>query len=197
MKIIHACIVEALLTCIYFAWRSIRHVEQNLNFEIADVSRAALLIAPLLILNAICYGPLRPRYLKFSEIDHFADQVIFPFVERLKFTDTIVLSIAAGIGEELFFRGVLQHELGIVLSSVLFSVLHFGRAVRTYPWISVLYFLLSAAFGVVFHYTESLPTVILAHAGYDFVLLTYLRRLARNRGSTVGARPMPKAVEGA
>ena len=38
----------------------------------------------------------------------------------------VTISLAAGLGEELFFRGVLQPELGLVAASVIFGALHGG-----------------------------------------------------------------------
>jgi uncharacterized protein len=39
-------------------------------------------------------------------------------------SDRILISICAGVGEELFFRGALQHWLGLVLTAVLFVAIH-------------------------------------------------------------------------
>lgn len=51
------------------------------------------------------------------------------FAERLgprvsRFSDRLFLSVCAGVGEELFFRGALQHWLGVLMTGVLFVAIH-------------------------------------------------------------------------
>ncbi len=51
------------------------------------------------------------------------------FAERLgprvrRLTDRLFLSVCAGVGEELFFRGALQHWLGVLFTAVLFVAIH-------------------------------------------------------------------------
>ena len=88
----------------------------------------------------------------------------------------IFLAIAAGIGEEIIFRGYLIHYLlywlnndfqGIltacVASSALFAFLHGYQGF--YSMIKI--FFLSLMFSAIFVYTESLLIVILVHAVID------------------------------
>lgn len=82
----------------------------------------------------------------------------------------IVISIMAGIGEELLIRGVLQNTLvaylgpwlGIVLASLVFGLMHYLS--KTYVIVT---FVLGLAFGLVYHLTDSLALVMFAHAVYD------------------------------
>ena len=39
-------------------------------------------------------------------------------------SDRILISLCAGVGEELFFRGAIQHWLGVVLTAVIFVAIH-------------------------------------------------------------------------
>lgn len=83
----------------------------------------------------------------------------------------VLISIMAGVSEELLFRGVLQSLLvdatspliGIVISSAVFGALHCLS--RTYV---VLAFLVSLLIGAVFYVTGDLITVMVLHAVYDF-----------------------------
>jgi membrane protease YdiL (CAAX protease family) len=43
---------------------------------------------------------------------------------RLNWSEIAFISLCAGVGEELLFRGVLQPLLGIVLTAVLFVAIH-------------------------------------------------------------------------
>ena len=42
--------------------------------------------------------------------------------------DVVIIGVAAGVGEELLFRGALQPEAGLVAASVVFGLLHMGWA---------------------------------------------------------------------
>jgi membrane protease YdiL (CAAX protease family) len=46
----------------------------------------------------------------------------------------IWLSLLSGVGEEMFFRGLLQHYLGLTITSVLFGLLHFVPRREMLPW---------------------------------------------------------------
>ncbi|HEV3237849.1 MAG TPA: CPBP family intramembrane glutamic endopeptidase, partial [Gemmataceae bacterium] len=89
-----------------------------------------------------------------------------------------------GIGEEMLFRGFTQAALAtwlgiwwaLVLASVLFGLLH--AITLTY---AVLASLAGAYLGLVWIATDNLLAVIVAHALYDFVALTYLLRDASKK----------------
>lgn len=95
-----------------------------------------------------------------------------------------VIALAAGLGEEILFRGVLQPLLGIVLASVIFGALHA---------LSLGYFLFATVFGFylgwVFEATGHLAVPIVAHAAYDVFALYLLRRIY------VARRDAPAALE--
>ena len=78
----------------------------------------------------------------------------------------LVIGVLAGIGEEVFFRGVIQPKLqgylrsphwGIWLTAIIFSAIH----VQFYGFLPRLF--LGALFGYMYHYTGSLFYPILAH----------------------------------
>lgn len=94
----------------------------------------------------------------------------------------LVLSVAAGVFEELLFRGVLQswlsqslhYSIGIGLSAIIFGLLHFGST-ATFLFTS----LYGLTFGVAYHLTESLVFVMIWHAAYDFVALLFIVKAPR------------------
>jgi len=83
----------------------------------------------------------------------------------------VVISILAGIGEELLIRAVLQTFLvssigpiwGIIGASLIFGLLHYMT--KTYV---LLTFILGLLFGLAFYFTGSIMLVMLGHAVYDF-----------------------------
>ena len=91
----------------------------------------------------------------------------------------IFISLFAGIGEEIFFRGVLQRLfirafknpwMGIVLTAAIFSAFHF-QFFGFFPRL-----LLGIVLGAIYWYSGSLWTAILAHFLYDgsIIVLAYL-----------------------
>ena len=79
----------------------------------------------------------------------------------------IFLALAAGIGEEILFRGALQPRLGVVAAALLFAVLHTQYAISL---ASVEIFILGLALGWL-RKRAGVTGAIIAHAGYDLILL--------------------------
>lgn len=88
------------------------------------------------------------------------------------------LGIAAGVGEELIFRGVMQYTLAgaawcppalaVVISSVIFGVLH-----AVTPLYAVLAGVASLYFGSLYVVFDNLAYPIACHAVYDIAALFY------------------------
>lgn len=96
------------------------------------------------------------------------------------------LSLAAGLGEEWLFRGLLQAGLAdwwgeasapqaILVAAVIFGLCH---------WLTHLYFLAAFLIGIylgwLYWWTESLVVPIVAHALYDLIGLLVIMRADRN-----------------
>lgn len=79
----------------------------------------------------------------------------------------VVLALAAGIGEEILFRGALLPRLGNVLSALIFSVLHTQYAISL---ASLEIFILGLALGWLRRRAGTTGSII-AHTGYDLILL--------------------------
>jgi hypothetical protein len=126
----------------------------------------------------------RSKIREIERIRQIFDDIAGPFFGAFTTIDLAVLSLVAGIGEEMLFRGFVQAALAIwlgiwwalVLASVLFGLLH--AITLTY---AVLASLAGAYLGLVWIATDNLLAVIVAHALYDFVALTYLLRDASKK----------------
>lgn len=91
----------------------------------------------------------------------------------------VCLSLLAGIGEELLFRGAVQGgllmhtpaALAVLGASVLFGLVH---------WVSFTYFLIATGLGLIlgvaYLLSESIVLVMLWHAVYDVIALFCLLR---------------------
>ncbi|MER3463594.1 MAG: hypothetical protein C4329_03380 [Chitinophagaceae bacterium] len=111
----------------------------------------------------------------------------------------IFIALFAGIGEELFFRGVLQRLfirafknpwMGIVVAAFLFSFFHFqflGFVPR---------FLLGILLGAIYWYSGSIWPAIIAHFFYDglFIVLAYLNPAMVNDENATLMKPSAMAI---
>lgn len=109
----------------------------------------------------------------FRSVDEMYRDVLRPLFARIGWREVVLISMAAGIGEELLFRGVLQPLLGIVPASLLFGLAHFGGAA------TIGFAVWAAAVGGFLGWLASLGggllAPIVAHAGYDALALAYIR----------------------
>ena len=87
--------------------------------------------------------------------------------------DVVLISVAAGVGEELLFRGALQAEAGLAAASVVFGLLHIGgRASVVFGgWVMVM----GAGLGWLAAVTGGLLAPIVAHTVYDAAAIAYCR----------------------
>jgi membrane protease YdiL (CAAX protease family) len=139
-----------------------------------DVLLGVGLTLPMAVIFFGCYlfpvGPL-------GQIKRFVQEVFAPLMAPCTLVDLLGISILAGLGEEMLFRGVLQSKFilwagvgwGVAIASVLFGLLH-----AVTPAYTVLATLMGAYLGVVFWWTNNLLVVVLMHALYDFLALVYL-----------------------
>lgn len=109
--------------------------------------------------------------------------------------DFAVVSLAAGWGEELLFRGVIQPWLGVWVTSVLFVALHGKLRPRSWGGVAfmVSIYIGSVGLGYLCDW-RGLEAAMSAHATYDFVMLMGLRRIVA--GMSAGAVTEGKPVAG-
>jgi len=87
--------------------------------------------------------------------------------------DVVVLSLASGTAEELFFRGALLPWIGVTLSSLAFGLVHLGPTRRYLPW-TVWAVVMGFVLGVLGWATGSVVGPIVAHVAINAVNLRYV-----------------------
>jgi membrane protease YdiL (CAAX protease family) len=102
------------------------------------------------------------------------DHVLVPLFAGVGPAGTVAIGIAAGVGEEWFFRGALQPMLGLGVTSVAFGLAHVGgRHMLSFGiWATVM----GVALGSLAWATGGLLAPIVAHALYDILALEFIRR---------------------
>jgi hypothetical protein len=142
------------------------------------------MVALFLLMLRWPVGPLR-------RIQQFSEGVLRPLLAPCTVLDLLGISVLAGLGEEMLFRGVVQGffsqranpGVGLAVASVLFGLMHFIT-----PTYAVLAALMGAYLGLVWQWTGNLLPAVLMHALYDFLVLLYL---LRGPGSAGAAAPGP------
>lgn len=116
-----------------------------------------------------------------KRIGEIVERTLVPLFRNCSLADLAVISLMAGIGEEILFRGLIQDGLSqwigsgygpwiaLAITSIVFGFAH--AITRTYI---VLAALAGAYLGLLFILTDSLIPPIVAHAVYDFGALAYV-----------------------
>ncbi len=153
-----------------------------------SLARGVVATLPMLIMLVVV---LKASGEAFRRMRRFLQDGLLPHIRNSSLPALFCLSLAAGLGEEWLFRGMLQQGLltwwdglpvsvGILIVAVIFGVCH---------WITHLYFLLATLTGIylgwLYQYSGSLVEPVLAHALYDFIALVVITR----RDDEPGAEP--------
>jgi membrane protease YdiL (CAAX protease family) len=85
-----------------------------------------------------------------------------------------VMALASGVGEELFFRGWLTPLVGVLLSSLVFGLLHQVRGRARWAWAGWAT-VMGLVFATIYELTGHLAGPVLAHVSINFANLRYLR----------------------
>ncbi|QDU58620.1 CPBP family intramembrane glutamic endopeptidase [Aeoliella mucimassa] len=146
----------------------------------ADLDRAAVagLLAALLLMPGLFFL-LHSRWRPLVRLRQLVDRAIGPWLAGQSFGGLLLISLAAGAGEELLFRGALQPLairvttplVGILLVSLLFGIVH--AASRTY---FVLATVIGVYFGSLAYWQGEILSAAVAHALYDLVALKAMLR---------------------
>jgi uncharacterized protein len=99
--------------------------------------------------------------------------IVRPLFEHVHMWHILLISLLAGLGEELLFRGVLQPLIGLPLASLVFGAVHVGG--RGFVGYGVWAACIGALFGWLMVVTGGLLAPIVAHAVYDALALAYVR----------------------
>lgn len=143
----------------------------------ADVSGMAWGLGasvPLLGLAFLLTSPVTRRIRPLQRIYEKIREILGAALPELRLQEVLLLSCAAGVGEEVLFRGALQTVLGahgLWVSSLLFGALH----AMTFTYFS-LATLIGLYLGALFEWSGNLLAPILVHALYDALALWLLRK---------------------
>lgn len=172
-------VAEAVLVlfALGLAWLVGAGPAEMLSWHTRDAALGALASLPLLALMlAMMRWPVGPA----RALKQLVVEGIIPLFRHATLAELALVSLLAGVGEELLFRGLLQQWLegllgrwwALGLASLVFGLCH---------WVSNAYAALAAVIGAylgwLFVATGGLLAPVVTHALYDFVALVYLTRI--------------------
>ena len=103
----------------------------------------------------------------------------------LNYLDIVLISICAGVGEEIMFRGVLQEFFGVIFTSILFVAIHGYLTFKNWA-LSIYGFVMTIiimGLGYIYEFWGVFIPIV-AHTVIDLVLLL---EIIKNRGNNAAA----------
>jgi hypothetical protein len=170
-------LLSAALVVFSVAWAALRDVPLATRLV-----PSATLVAAGVLAGAALWGTI-PLLLRAPSMQRVWREILQPFSASLATRDMVVIAILSGVTEELFFRGILLPEIGLLASSLCFGALH-ALCATYFAWAAAV----GAGMSALTLATGSLVTPIVAHATYNLGALLLLRRAAqRSAAPTVTA----------
>ena len=158
-------------------WFLARPPHEQIAWSATAVGQGLLAAVPLLAgAWLMTRWPVRPL----GPLDALVRRYVVPLFHECSTFDLLLISAAAGIGEELLFRGVVQTGVeqltGSVALAILVGGIAFGLAHAMTTTYAVLAGLIGAYLGWLQVATGNLLVPIVTHGAYDFCALVYLLR---------------------
>jgi hypothetical protein len=159
-----------------------------------DAKAAGYGIAATLPLLGVLRWCLRTEWEPMRRLVNLVEERITPYLAGASAWGIVLLSLLAGIGEEVLFRGVIQAGLAewlpawlaVGIVALLFGVAH---------WVTMSYAvfatLIGVYLGILFLVTGNLLAPVVTHALYDVVALTVLVRLKPGARSDAAGVNLP------
>ena len=174
-----ACAIEAALLVVAFAiaYPFGQSLLSDLHWSVTDLLVGLASSVPLLVLF---WWMLRSSLKPLARIRRVLLTGLRPLFAPWSLIQLGIISVLAGICEEVLFRSVIQGTLATVAGpwiALIFASLLFGGA----HLVTVAYGIIAAAIGVylglLWLLGENLLIPIVAHAAYDFLALVYFLRV--------------------
>ncbi len=146
----------------------------NFSLDSRDILIGLASAVPIAItIYLLMVGPISRITWIQRAMSQINEKLYLPFgrsIQSLTTFEIVLISCAAGIGEEIFFRGMMQSFIGVWWAAVVFGLLHA---------LTPAYFIIATAVGIwlglLYQFSDNLLVPMVAHAAYDIFALNFLR----------------------
>jgi membrane protease YdiL (CAAX protease family) len=108
-----------------------------------------------------------------NELKTMTDEVLAPIIAQLCPADILLISVVSGFCEEVLFRGIMQAQFGLWITSIIFGLFHDpGLKHKAYV---ILAALAGLGLGYVYQLTGNLWSCISAHIMHNLISMLLLR----------------------
>jgi len=152
-------------------------------FALGDSVVFGLLVGVISACGTVALGVLLYRLL--PTLRRLSNELAPHLVDGAKRRDLVLISIFSGVGEEAFFRGTLQPEIGLVASSLLFGVLHVGPDRRYLVW-TLWAVAAGFLFGLLYLWTGGILAPVTAHVLHNGATLLLWKWSRQKQSCTLG-----------
>lgn len=108
-----------------------------------------------------------------------AEELAPQLLDGAGYAGLVLVAVFSGVGEEMFFRGVLQVEIGLVAASIIFGAIHIGPDRRYLVW-TAWAVMAGFLFGFMYEATGGLLAPMSAHILHNAVTLLVWKRQREN-----------------
>lgn len=175
------CVVggEALLLLLATIWVHLAHIDllpllmlkDGWPILIGTASGVAMSLSSLVV--AKIARKYKDRFKFLSGFDELVSTMLQPLFKEATLLDILLIAFSSGFCEEVFFRGVLQTQFGLIAASVIFGLVHCGG--KQYLIYAVWAMLAGLLFGVLLEASGTLWLPITMHIVNNLVSITMIR----------------------
>lgn len=173
-------VMESVLLLAATVWCIIARIELMPVLKVEDpaVFAIGIAIGIAMSLSSLLLNKIARRFEKriafFASFEEFIQKTLAPIFAEVNPMDILLIALASGFCEEVFFRGVLQSQFGIVIASIVFGMFHFTGHKKHLFY--VLWAGLAGAFlGAMLIVFNSLWVPICAHVVNNFMSILLVR----------------------
>ncbi len=173
----------AVLALILAAWIGI-DLTARMVFDVPTLNWAVITTLPLI---GVMVTLTQSNWAWVKTLNEPVETYMRPLLKDLPPGGLLLVAVAAGTGEELLFRGVIQQglsdwagpALGLITASVLFG---FAHALNRYYVLVTM--VMGVYLGLLYQASQNIVLVMLVHALYDWVVLRlFLLKPPANKGA--------------
>ncbi|NJP38160.1 CPBP family intramembrane metalloprotease [Bacillus luteus] len=158
--------LAAALAGAFFLTGSIFTPFINISWHTSAILAGIAFAAAVILLEILFYKTLPPRWFD----DGGVNERIFRHMHPVHIA---VVSLIVAVCEEVLFRGVIQEQFGLIAASLLFALIHVRYLKNIFLFSFVV--IMSVGLGLLYEWTGTLLSVILAHFLIDFILGLLIR----------------------